>query len=449
MVALNVNGVECRYGSAKVLSGINLDVKPGDFLGILGPNGSGKTTLLKSISRVLKPHVGSILIDKEEIYTQKPLEVAKKMAVVPQDNMVGFNFSVMDVVLMGRNPHLGHFQMESPKDIEIARKAMELTNTWCLANRSIHELSGGERQRVIIARALAQEPKILLLDEPMNNLDIINQLEIMDLVKSLCAKNDLAVVAVIHDLNMAARYCNMVLMLKSGTIFAAGEVETVLTSENIRSVFSVDAIVRKNFVTNSLYVIPFSPKKPSAEKKCAVHVICGAGTGTMLMKALVDEGYIVTAGVLNRLDSDFEVCEMLKIPVVTEAPFSSIMDTSYALNLEMLHTASIVVVTTVPFGLGNLRNLEAAKEALKLGIPTYVIDEVPIESRDFTGGKATQFMSELKEAGAIFVKHQSDLPSLFNLPKDKLADLPKQAALGHVKAPAEDDNPKTGKKHCV
>jgi iron complex transport system ATP-binding protein len=143
MVTLNVNGIECRYGSTKILSDINFEVKPGDFVGILGPNGSGKTTLLKSISRVLKPHGGSILIDKDDIYALKPIDVAKKMAVVPQDSTVGFNFSVMDVVLMGRNPHLGAFQMESQKDVEVARKAMELTSTWHLAGRSIHELSGG------------------------------------------------------------------------------------------------------------------------------------------------------------------------------------------------------------------------------------------------------------------------------------------------------------------
>jgi iron complex transport system ATP-binding protein len=434
MVTLNVNGVECRYGSTKILSDISLEVKPGDFVGILGPNGSGKTTLLKSISRVLKPHGGSILIDKDDIYALKPIDVAKKMAVVPQDSAVGFNFSVMDVVLMGRNPHLGAFQMESQKDVEIARKAMELTNTWHLAGRSIHELSGGERQRVIIARALAQEPKILLLDEPMSHLDIINQLEVMDLVKSLCVQSGLAVLAVIHDLNMAARYCNTVLMLKNGTIFAAGEVEKVLTSENIRSVFSVDAIVRKNLVTNSLNIIPLSPKKASTDKKCAIHLICGAGTGTMLMKTLVDEGYSVTAGVLNQLDSDYEACEMLKIPVVAEAPFSAINDETYFANLEMICNASMVVLTSVPFGLGNLRNLDAAKEALQRGIPVYVIDEVPIESRDFTGGRATAIMRDLKVGGAVFVKHPSDLPSLLNVSKDKLAGLLEHTALtGHVK----------------
>ncbi|MFA5571667.1 MAG: ABC transporter ATP-binding protein [Crenarchaeota archaeon] len=419
MVTLNVTGVECRYGSTKILSGINLDVKPGDFVGVLGPNGSGKTTLLKSISRVLKPHVGSILIDKDEIYSLKPLEVAKKLAVVPQDTTVGFNFSVLDVVLMGRNPHLGRFQMESSSDVEIAKKAMMLTNTWGLADRSINELSGGERQRVIIARALAQEPKILLLDEPMSHLDIINQLEVMDLVKSLCVTEGLSVIAVIHDLNMAARYCSSLLLLKSGTVYAFGETEKVLTHENIRSVFSVDVIVRKNAVTNSLYVIPLSPKKPCTKKRCTVHLICGAGTGMGLMKALIDEGYTVTTGVLNKLDSDFEASEMLNVPTVVDAPFSSITDQSFHMNLDMITRAAMVVVTNVPFGLGNLRNLEAAKKALEYGIPTYVIDEIPIEERDFTDGKAIQLMSELKKDGAIFIKNPLDILALLNLPKAK------------------------------
>jgi iron complex transport system ATP-binding protein len=434
MVTLNVNGIECRYGSVKVLQDVSLQVKPGDFVGILGPNGSGKSTLLKSISRVLKPHGGSILLDKSDIYSMKHVDVAKTMAVVPQESAVGFNFSVMDVVLMGRNPHLGPFEMETQKDMAIAKKAMELTNTWSFANRFINELSGGERQRVIIARALAQEPKILLLDEPMTHLDIINQLEVMDLVKSLCVKDNLIVMTVIHDLNMAARYCNSAIMLKGGTVFASGKIGEVLTSDNIREVFEVEAIVRNNFVTNSLYVIPISPKKLCAEKKCAIHVICGAGTGTLVMKTLVDEGYVVTAGVLNYLDSDYETCELLKIPAVTDAPFSPITDKADAENMKMINDASMVVVTSVPFGSGNLRNLEAAKEALKQGIPTYVIDEVPIEYRDFTGGKATELMLDLKRSGATFVKQQSELPALLNISADKTRSPQKaQTAEGHIK----------------
>jgi iron complex transport system ATP-binding protein len=219
MVVLNVDGIECRYGSVKVLENVNLTVKEGDFLGIMGPNGSGKSTLLKSISRVLKPHKGSILLDKIDVYSMKSVDLAKHMAVVPQESNIGFAFTAMDIVLMGRNPHMKRFEMESEKDMAIVKKAMLQTNTWQLAERPINELSGGEKQRVIIARALAQEPKVLLLDEPLTHLDMINQIEIMDLVRDLCEKEHLIVLAVIHDLNLASRYCTSAILVKNSTIF--------------------------------------------------------------------------------------------------------------------------------------------------------------------------------------------------------------------------------------
>jgi iron complex transport system ATP-binding protein len=311
VVLLSVDGVECRYGSVKILENVSLTVKEGDFVGIIGPNGSGKTTLLKSISRTLKPYKGTIILDKTDIYSMKSVDLAKQMAIVPQESNIGFSFTALDIVLMGRNPHMKRFQMETEKDLDIVRKAMNRTNTWQLADRPINELSGGEKQRVVIARALAQEPRVLLLDEPLTHLDMVNQLEIMDLVKELCTKEHLIVLTVIHDLNLAARYCTSVLLLKDARVFAAGTLEEVLTSENIKSVFKVDAIVRRTLVTNSLYVIPLSPQKPSLARNCAIHLICGAGTGTLIMKALVDEGYEVTAGALNMLDTDYETAELL------------------------------------------------------------------------------------------------------------------------------------------
>lgn len=444
MVVLNVDGIECRYGSVKVLENVSFTVKEGDFVGILGPNGSGKTTLLKSISRTLKPYRGTILLNEADIYSLKSVDVAKQLAVVPQDSNIGFNFAALDIVLMGRNPHMSRFQMESSKDMAIAKKAMLLTNTWQFAERPINELSGGERQRVIIARALAQEPKILLLDEPLTHLDIINQLEIMDLVKSLCDNEKLIVLAVFHDLNLAARYCTSAIMLKKGKIFAAGSLEEVLTSENIKSVFDVDAIVKKHLVTNSLFVIPLSPQKAPPSKKCAVHLICGAGTGTALMKALLDEGYSVTAGVLNVLDTDFETAQFLKIPVVSEAPFSPITEKSHKDNLAMIEKASIVVVTSVPFGFGNLQNLEAALASLERGVPTFVIDEVPIESRDFTKGKAKALLAELKNKGAVFVEDQTALLSLLNVSAEKLKVAREEKArfLAHLKPEIHSKNEK-------
>jgi iron complex transport system ATP-binding protein len=436
MVLLNVNGVECCYGSIKILENVSLLVKEGDFVGIIGPNGSGKTTLLKSISRTLKPHKGTILLNDKDIYSLKSVDVAKQMAVVPQDNTISFSFTALEVVLMGRSPHLSRFQMETENDVAIARKAMDLTNTWHLAARPVNELSGGERQRVIIARALAQKPKILLLDEPLTYLDIINQLEIMDLVKSLCVKEGIIVMAAIHDLNLAARYCNTAILLNQGKIFSAGHLDEVLTSENIKSVFKVDAIVKKNLVTNSLYVIPLSPPKSSPLKNCAIHLICGAGTGTALMKILLEEGYSVTAGVLNVLDTDFETAEFLNIPVTSEAPFSPITEKTRKDNLAMISKASTVVVTSVPFGHGNLQNLEAAKEALKKGIPLFVIDEVPIESRDFTQGQATALFGDLKNMGAVFVKNQDELLHMLNVSEEKLKmtkDVPPSIA-DHLKS---------------
>jgi iron complex transport system ATP-binding protein len=435
LVLLNVDGVECRYGSVKVLEDVNLSVKGGDFVGILGPNGSGKTTLLKSISRTLKPHKGTILLNEADIYSLKSIDVAKQMAVVPQDTSIGFSFAALDIVLMGRNPHMKRFQMESERDIAVARKVMNLTNTWHLAERPINELSGGERQRVIIARALAQEPKILLLDEPNIHLDIINQLEIMDLVKELCVKERLIVLAVFHDLNLAARYCKLAIMLKNGKIFSAGSLDKVLTTENIKSVFHVDAIVKKHLVTNSVFVIPLSPQKSPPSRECSIHLICGAGTGTALMKILLDEGYNVTVGVLNVLDTDFETAQFLKIPVTTEAPFSPITEKTHKDNLVMINKASIVVLTSVPFGFANLQNLEAAREALERGIPTFVIDEVPVERRDFTQGKAKKLLTELKNKGAVFVKNQNELLSLLNVSEEKLKIAKEESAkfLDHLK----------------
>ncbi len=435
LVLLNVDGVECRYGSFKVLENVSMTVEEGDFVGILGPNGSGKTTLLKSISRALRPHKGTIFLDREDIYTLRGVDVARKMAVVPQDSAVGFSFATLDVVLMGRNPHMTRFQMEGEKDMAIARKAMELTNTWHLSGRPINELSGGERQRVIIARALAQEPKILLLDEPLTHLDIINQLEIMDLVKNLCVKDKLIVLAVFHDLNLAARYCTSGILLKNGKIFSAGDLDQVLTSENIRNVFQVNAIVKKHVVTNSLFILPLSPQKSSPTRKCSIHLICGAGTGAALMKILVDEGHSVTAGVLNVLDTDFETAQFLKIPVTTEAPFSPITEKTQKLNLSMMSKASTIVITSVPFGNGNLQNLENAKKTLEKGIPTIVIDEVPIRSRDFTQGKAEELFGDLKRLGAVFVKNQNELLQWLDVSEEKTkqAEEEKERILSHLK----------------
>ena len=409
MVKLTIDGINCYYGSAKILEDIQFAIKSGEFLGILGPNGSGKTTLLKSISRILKPRKGTILIGDEDIYKMKTVEVAKQLAVVPQSTPVTFDFTSLEVVLMGRNPHMPRFKMESKEDLAIARNSMELTRTWEFADRPVTELSGGESQRVIIARALTQEPKILLLDEPTTHLDISNQLEIMDLIKHLCKTKELLIVAVFHDFNLAARYCDSIILLNDGKIVAVGKSNETLTSENVRKVFSVDTIVKKHPVTGFLHVIPISRPINQQQKSLSIHLICGCGTGSPLMKILKDEGYFVTAGVLNLLDTDQETAQLLKIPTTSEAPFSPITEDAHTANLKIISKANVLVITPTQFGDGNLRNLNAAETALEKGIPTILLEDGPFEERDFTNGKATKYLTKLKNNGAITVKSTSEL----------------------------------------
>jgi iron complex transport system ATP-binding protein len=240
---LTVQGIEFAYSSAKILDDVNFEATPGEIVGILGPNGSGKTTLLKCINHALHPRAGTVLVEGKSISEMTRREIATEMGVVPQNSGVNFPFTALEIVLMGRGPSLRRFQAEGEKDLEIARKAMEATDVVEFAGRLMTELSGGEKQRVIIARALAQQPKILLLDEPTLHLDVNHQIEILELVRDLVKSQMLTAVIVSHDLNLAARYCDKLILLEKGQVIAAGQVQQVLTSENMAQVFRIKAAI--------------------------------------------------------------------------------------------------------------------------------------------------------------------------------------------------------------
>lgn len=252
---LRIKGVDVGYRERQVLKGISFAVSRGDFIGIIGPNGSGKSTLLRTMSRTLRPWKGEISLNGRDIYHLSGREVARNIAVVLQEASIGFAFSVLEIVLMGRAPHLGRFQLEAKKDFEIARSSLALTDTEKLAERPVNELSGGERQRVMIAKALTQEPNILLLDEPTVHLDINHQIEIFGLIKRLNKENGLTVIAVSHDLNLAAEYCERLILLKEGQIFTSGRSHDVLTVANIRKVYQADVLIEENPLTGSPLVI--------------------------------------------------------------------------------------------------------------------------------------------------------------------------------------------------
>ncbi len=243
---IEVNSVSFRYHQAWVLQEVSFRVEKGEFVGVIGPNGSGKTTLLKLLYRLLAPQRGEILIELAPMKKMDRRDIAKRIAVVAQETQVLFPFSVLETVLMGRSPYLGGLLFESEKDLEIARKAMEWTKILPFSERSIEELSGGERKRVFIARALAQEPEIVLLDEPTANLDIQHQIDFLDLILTLNRERGLTIVMASHDMNIASEFCDRLILLQGGRIYQTGTPEEVMTKENIESVYGCEVWVDRH-----------------------------------------------------------------------------------------------------------------------------------------------------------------------------------------------------------
>jgi iron complex transport system ATP-binding protein len=236
--AIQIRNLVFAYNQRWVLDHLSLFVEKGEMVAILGPNGSGKTTLLKVLSAVLAGK-GEVKLNGKAIRSYGRRELSRLFAVVPQESQINFPYTVAEIILMGRASHHSPLAFEGEKDLEAARKSMELTDTSSLANRYLHELSGGEKQRVIIARALAQEPEILLLDEPSAFLDLRHQVQILELIRQLNREHGLTIIAALHDLNLAALFFPRLVMLRDGKIYRDGTPNEVLTEETIEEVYGI------------------------------------------------------------------------------------------------------------------------------------------------------------------------------------------------------------------
>ncbi len=244
MHALAAENVSFSYSPGAVtLRDVSLELHTGEFLGLVGPNGSGKTTLLRLLDRIYMPQRGRVTFDGRDITSYSRSELAKRIAFVPQDTGPLFPFTVLELVLMGRAPHCRGKAFENPRDIELATNMLALTDIRHLAHQPVTTLSGGERQRVFIARALTQQPQILLLDEPNAHLDIAHQIEIFDIIRKLNKTTGLTVLSVSHDLNLAAAYSDRIAMMVCGTVQAIGTPEEVLTESRIQEVFGTPVLV--------------------------------------------------------------------------------------------------------------------------------------------------------------------------------------------------------------
>jgi len=256
--ALRLQAVTFAYRHARIFERFDLTVLQGEMVGILGPNGTGKTTLLRLSAGSLRPASGSVESLGRDLSGIPSRERARTIGVVPQESHLSHDFSVGEVVLMGRGPHLGFLGLEGPRDREIVHTVMARTNILHLAERPFRTLSGGERQRVVVARALAQQPRLLLLDEPTAFLDLRHQVEIYGLLECLNREDGLTTVVATHEVNLAARFCRRLILLHRGSIHADGPPADVLRPETLRTVFGVEVLVRPDPATGLPHVVPVS-----------------------------------------------------------------------------------------------------------------------------------------------------------------------------------------------
>ena len=256
--AISAQNLSYEIQAETLLEGVDLHADRGQLVGLIGPNGAGKSTLLRTISGILNYREGTVRLDGDDLKSLSSRDIAAGLALIPQIAPYTHDFTSIELVLMGRYPHLGRFQIEGKEDDRIARDSMRLTRTEQFADRTLDTLSGGERQRVFVSRALAQQPRVLLLDEPTSNLDVLHQLKVLDLVRQL-VDDGLTAVAAIHDLNMAARYCDRLVLLKGGRVVAEGSPEEVLVPETIQSAFGVRAAVYRDPMTDSLAISVIGP----------------------------------------------------------------------------------------------------------------------------------------------------------------------------------------------
>lgn len=256
---LDVQQISWSVEKRKIVDNVLLDVQPGEFVGLLGPNGSGKSSLLRTIYRVLRPDAGRITLDGDDVWQLDARQVAQRAAVVAQERGGEFDFLVHEIVMMGRNPHKGMWDRDQALDYALVEDALRRVGMEAFAQRSFRTLSGGEKQRVLVARVLAQQAKFLILDEPTNHLDIRYQLEILTLVKQV----QVTTLAALHDLNLAAHYCDRLFLMQDGRVVASGKPADVLEPERIRQVYHVDAHVERHPLTGQLQVV-FFPLKQAA-----------------------------------------------------------------------------------------------------------------------------------------------------------------------------------------
>jgi iron complex transport system ATP-binding protein len=401
--ALRLTGVTVRYGTRPALREVSLSVRRGEFVALAGPNGSGKTTLLRAVLGFLSPDEGEVEVFGRPIRSLSVLERARSVAWVPQGESPRDDVRLFDYVLYGRFPYHGPLDAETADDRAVATRILEEIGLADRSNDGILSLSGGERQRAVLGRALAQTTPLLLLDEPTSHLDIGHQLDLLSRVRRLTEDGHVTAIAALHDLNLAARFADRIVVLSHGRRVADGPPSDVISEALLAEVWGVVADLRRDPATGAPYLLPHhlvSPPRPGVLLgKGPVHVIGGGGSGGPYMRALSEAGYRVTAGALNLLDSDLETAESLGALTAVEVPFAPIgAEVRERLHV-LLEAATAVVVAPFPVGPSNLPNLEELRGCVGRR-PVLFVRRPSGEEWDFVGGRARALEEELRLGGA-------------------------------------------------
>lgn len=317
-MTLDVKDLVVDYGDEPVLEGISLSVEKGELVGLVGPNGAGKTTLIRTLLGAIEPSEGTARIAGDPVHSLSSREASQRLAAVPQSTRLNFSFTVREVVEMGRHPQRPRVGADTNKDLIDA--ALERTDVASLADRAIDEVSGGERQRVLIARALAQDTPALAVDEPTASLDINHQIRTLGLIEQLAAEGR-AILAAIHDLTLAARFCDRLILLEGGAVVADGPPATVLQSDLLSEIFDTQTAVTHDPVTDSPVVTAIDDQ--GSVKQGHVHVIGTGSTGAHVVSELAREGYSLSVGVVPTNGRVSEVAETLGCRVVDAPPFGT------------------------------------------------------------------------------------------------------------------------------
>ena len=357
---LKTENLSVGYDNYVVVEGINLEIKNREILCIIGPNGAGKSTLLKTIATYLKPKRGIVYLNGRNIHRLSPREIAREMSVVLTERVNPGNLTGYDIVAIGRHPYTDIFGRLSKRDKEIIEYAAASVNATHLLSKNFFEMSDGERQKIMIARALAQEPRVLILDEPTSFLDAKHKIELTILLRKLATENNLAIVVTLHDIELALRIADKIALIKNGRIIAYGYPEDVMKREVVNNLYDLES-------ANYSEVLGYFELKSCGKRDCKVFLICGGGTGVNVMRFLVKNEYSVTVGVLHKNDIDYTVAETMELKIVEEEPYNPISQKSYERALEEIRSSDVVIYTDFPIGEMNKLNKELVEESIKLG----------------------------------------------------------------------------------